>query len=92
MYHKMNMASRDHIIFTAFEMNLRCRLVLNFCPKHQHEKIRCIAMTKSTHVVGFFCVGTEHRKCEILDTIENDVHVLKESGQMDSLLNELNAF
>lgn len=37
-------------------------------------------------------MGTEHRKCEKVDTIENAAHTLTESGKMDCMLCEVNAF
>lgn len=48
---------------------------------HDHEQPCCA-----------LCAGTEHRKCDSVDTIEDAVKFLRENGQMDSLLNELNAF
>lgn len=94
-YHKKNLATRDHIIITVDEMKSKQVVpnanVLNRCPKHQHEKIQMYCHDHDQPCCGL-CVGTAHRKCEKVETIENAVHFLRKSGQMDSLLNKVITF
>lgn len=94
-YHKKNLATRDHIIISVDEMK-SMQVVPNAnagnrCPKHQHEHIQLYCHDHEQPCCGL-CGGTEHRKCEKVDTIENVAHILRESGQMESLLKDVNAF
>lgn len=93
--HRKNMASRDHIIMKINEM-LSMQIVpekrlSNCCPKHENEKIQMFCHDHEQPCCGL-CVGTEHRKCKRVDTVENAAHFLRGSGQMDSMLCEVNAF
>lgn len=93
--HRKNMASRDHIIMKINEL-LSVQIVpdqrlSNCCPKHEDEKIHMYCHDHEQPCCGL-CVGTEHRKCEKVDTVENAAHFLRESGQMDFMICEVNAF
>lgn len=94
-YHRKNMASRDHTIIKISEM-LSMPIVpekrlSNCCPKHENEKIQMYCHEHEQPCCGL-CVGTEHRKCEKVDTVENVAHILRESRKMDCMLSELNTF
>lgn len=93
--HRKSMASRDHIIIKINEM-LSIQIVpeggpTNGCPKHNHETIQMYCYDHEQPCCGL-CVGTEHRKCEKVDTVENAAQCLRESEQMDTMLCEMNAF
>lgn len=94
-YHKKNLATRDHSIITVDEMKsvqvIPNANVESRCPKHQHEQVQLYCHDHEQPCCAL-CGGTEHRKCEKVDTLEHVAHVLRESGQMDSLLYEVNAF
>lgn len=94
-YHRKNMASRDHTIIKISEM-LSMPIVpekrlSNCCPKHKNEKIQMYCHEHEQPCCGL-CVGTEHRKCEKVDTVENVAHILRESRKMDCMLSDLNTF
>lgn len=89
------MASRDHIIIKINEM-LSIQIVpeggpTNGCPKHNHETIQMYCYDHEQPCCGL-CVGTNHRKCEEVDTVETAAQFLRESGQMDTMICEMNAF
>lgn len=93
--HKKNMASRDHITIKISEMLYNQitpgeRLSYS-CPKHEHENIQLYCHDHEKLCCGL-CGVTEHRKCKRVDTLDNAVHFLKESGEMDSLLCKVNKF
>lgn len=94
-YHKRNMASHDHNLFKASEMkSIQVIPQINIsdcCPKHRHEKVQLYCHDHDQPMCGL-CGGTEHRKCEKVDTIENALQVIRESGQIDSLLNKMIEF
>lgn len=65
--------------------------IANCCFKHRHEKVQLYCHDHEQLCCGL-CGGTEHRKCDRVDTIKDAVKFLRENGQMESMLNELNAF
>lgn len=93
--HRRNMASRHHIIKKINEMLLMQIVpeerLLKGCPKHENGKIQMYCFDHEQPCCGL-CVGTEHRKCEKLDTIENAAHTLRESEKLDCMLCEVTAF
>lgn len=86
------MASIDHSTFTISEMKSTQIVpkieVASSCIKHQNEKVQLYCHDHEQPCCAL-CGGTEHRKCKKVDTIENAVHFLRESGQMDSILNKI---
>lgn len=94
-YHKKSMASLDHRIFKISEMEsieIVPKLeVANICHEHQNEKVQLYCHDHEQPCCAL-CGGTEHRKCEKVDTLENAVRFLKESGEMDSILNKIKTF
>lgn len=94
-YHRRNSASRDHTIFTASEINsIKVLSEIEFangCPNYQREKVDLYCHDHDLPICGL-CGGTEHRKCEKVATIENALQALKESGKMNTLLNDIKEF
>lgn len=94
-YHRKNLGTRDHDIFTVDEMkSMQVVPKVNIescCFKHQQEKVQLYCHDHEQACCAL-CGGTEHRKCDRVDTVEDAVTFLRENGQMESLLNELSAF
>lgn len=94
-YHRKSMASIDHRIFKIGEMEsieiVPKIEVANICHDHQNDKIQLYCHDHEQPCCAL-CGGTEHRKCERVDTLENAVRFLKESGEMDSILNKIKTF
>ncbi|XP_048765013.2 uncharacterized protein LOC125672841 [Ostrea edulis] len=57
------------------------------CPDHQKETIKlfCNDHQQSCSV----CIGTKHRKCESVDTVEDAAKHIKENGQFNVLLGDV---
>lgn len=89
------MASIDHRIFKISEMEsieiVPKIEVANICHDHQNDKVQLYCHDHEQPCCAL-CGGTEHRKCERVDTLENAVRFLKGSGEMDSILNKIKTF
>ncbi|XP_062619403.1 probable E3 ubiquitin-protein ligase MID2 [Saccostrea cucullata] len=89
-YHKRHLLSRDHTICSMdevksrnilpeFEKNIRCpehnKKIKLFC--NDHEEPCCL-----------MCIGTKHKKCENVDSIEVSAASIRENGKLDTMLDE----
>ncbi|XP_048748893.2 tripartite motif-containing protein 45-like [Ostrea edulis] len=93
--HRKNMSSRDHKVSPLNELKSANRTsivdISNSCATHKDEKIRLYCFDHEQPCCAM-CGGMEHRRCEQFDTIENAVHVFKESGKVDSIMDDVNKF
>ncbi|XP_056003406.1 uncharacterized protein LOC130049595 [Ostrea edulis] len=54
------------------------------CPEHKKETIKFFCNDHQQSCCSL-CIGTSHRKCESIDTVEDAAKHIKENGQLDLL-------
>ncbi|XP_048750218.2 tripartite motif-containing protein 45-like [Ostrea edulis] len=91
-YHKRQLHSRDHTICQLNEMKSENIFPesrnIHGCPEHKKETIKFFCNDHQQSCCSV-CIGTKHRKCESVDTVEDAAKNIKENGQLDALLGDV---
>ncbi|XP_061167814.1 uncharacterized protein LOC133176759 [Saccostrea echinata] len=94
-YHKKHLLSRSHNTCPLNKIKSQ-HIQLAFgkddvCKKHQDQKLKLFCY-KHEQTCCIICGGTEHRKCDSVETVEKAAQNYKESGEIDSILADVKSF
>ncbi|XP_056004091.1 tripartite motif-containing protein 45-like [Ostrea edulis] len=91
-YHKRQLLSRDHTICQLNEMKSSNIFPesgnIHSCPKHKRETVKFFCNDHQQSCCSV-CIGTSHRKCESIDTVEDAAKNIKQNRQLDVLLGDM---
>lgn len=88
------MASLNHTLMSTIEIKPKKTISIRFadnCPKHRHKKVKMFCHDDK-QLCCELCNNTDHITCERVNKLEDALQFLKESGEIDLLLNEINTF
>ncbi|XP_056003393.1 uncharacterized protein LOC125662149 [Ostrea edulis] len=61
---------------------------IHSCPKHKRETVKFFCNDHQQSCCST-CIGTKHRKCESIDTVEDAAKNIKQNRQLDVLLGDM---
>jgi dephospho-CoA kinase len=92
-HHLRQLFSKDHVVVCQLNEMKSGHIFpesgnIHSCPEHKNESIKFFC---NDHQVSYcsVCIGTRHRKCESVDTIEDAAKCIKENGGLDVLLGDV---
>ncbi|XP_048750364.2 tripartite motif-containing protein 45-like [Ostrea edulis] len=91
-HHRKHLLSRDHTVCQLNEMKSGNIFPesgnIPTCPEHKKETIKFFCNDHQQSSCSM-CIGTSHRKCESVDTVEDAATHIKQNGRLDVLLGDV---